>query len=358
MTCPHCGAAGARDQLLLGRLRCDACGASTARAGGSLRELVTLSARFTGALVARRPIYTQLVVTRRCNLSCGYCSEYDQVSPAVPLDELRRRIDALHRLRAFHICMHGGEPLLHPDLAEVVAYAAKRSQVSLITNGLLLTDEIIDALNAAPLFAMQVSVDALAPDPTLYVQKSLKTLRGKLERLRARARFRIVVNLVLCERTRGEFRRMVDEIDAMGLPLTVGIMHDEHGAAAVTGEDYLALYRYYRERFQSPHAIEFGYGEALLRGEQPAWKCRAGARYLYVDEGGRVQLCPTQRGRIDKPVVDYTEADLRANYESEKGCEAGCSVMCAYRPSAIDNAPLATVRSVVAGLVKRSERRA
>ena len=46
------------------------------------------------------------------------------------------------------------------------------------------------------------------------------------------------------------------------------------------------------------------------------------------------------------------------NYESEKGCEAGCSVMCAYRPSAIDNAPLATVRSVVAGLVKRSARRA
>jgi MoaA/NifB/PqqE/SkfB family radical SAM enzyme len=355
MICPRCGAAGARDQLLTGRVRCDACGSDGARAGGSLRELVGLSARFAGALLARRPIYTQLVVTRRCNLSCGYCSEYDQVSPAVPVDELRKRIDALHRLRAFHICMHGGEPLLHPSIGELVAYAARKSQVSLITNGLLLTDEIIDALDAAPLFAMQVSVDALAPDPTLYIQKSLKTLRGKLERLRARARFRIVVNVVLCARTRPHFRALVDEVAAMGLPLTVGIMHDEHGAAAVAGEDYLALYRYYRERFRSPHFVEFDYGSALLRGERPSWTCRAGARYLYVDERGHVQLCPTQRGRIDKPVVDYTDDDVRAHYDSVKGCEPGCSVMCAYRPSAIDNAPLATVRTVLGSLARATE---
>ncbi len=358
MTCPRCGAAGARDHLLFARVHCDACGATTARAGGSLGELVKLSARFTSALLARRPIYTQLVVTRRCNLSCGYCSEYDQVSPAVPVEELRRRVDALHRLRAFHICMHGGEPLLHPALADVVAYAARKSQVSLITNGLLLTDELVDALNAAPLFAMQVSVDALEPDATLYVQKSLKTLRGKLERLRARATFRVVVNLVLCERTRREFRRMVDEVAALGLPLTVGLMHDERGAAAVAGEEYLALYRYYRDRFRSPHFVEFEYGSALLRGERPAWKCRAGARYLYVDERGRVQLCPTQRGRIDKPVVDYTDDDLRAHYDSTKGCEAGCSVMCAWRPSAIDNQPLTTLRSILGSVGRRPARRA
>jgi MoaA/NifB/PqqE/SkfB family radical SAM enzyme len=305
-------------------------------------------------VVRGAPIEVQLVVTRRCNLSCGYCSEYDQVSPAVPAAELRRRLDALHRLGTFHVCMHGGEPLLHPEITDLVAYAARKSQVSMITNGLLLTDALVDKLNDAGLFALQVSVDALAPDRSLYVQKSLKTVRGRLLRLRDRARFRVFVNLVLCEQTRAEFPRMVDAVRALGLPLTVGIMHDEHGAAAVRGDDYGALYDYYRDQFRSPHFVEYEYGAALLRGEQPDWTCRAGARYLYVDEGGRVQLCPTQRGRIDKPVVDYDAADLRAHDGGKKGCEAGCAVMCAYRPSAIVNQPLVAARALVRSLRRPS----
>jgi MoaA/NifB/PqqE/SkfB family radical SAM enzyme len=328
------------------------------RGGSSLMEMAELAARFAGALVTRRPIYTQLVVTRRCNLSCGYCSEYDSSSQPVPFESLRERIDALHRLEAFHICMHGGEPLLHPRLPELVAYAARRSQVSLITNGLLITDELVEALNRASLFAMQVSIDTYTPDRSLYVQKSLQTLRPKLERLRHRAAFRLVVNLVLCERSKSEFRRMVDAVAELGLPLTVGLMHDDRGVAAVRGGEYQALYDYYRERFDSPHFVEYHYGSALLRGEQPEWKCRAGARYLYVDESGRVQLCPTQRGRVDTPIADYTRADVLSHYDTYKGCEAGCSVMCAYRPSAIDNQPLSTARHVLHSLTGRKERRA
>jgi MoaA/NifB/PqqE/SkfB family radical SAM enzyme len=318
------------------------------------RGHLRLVGRFAGALARRSPLFAQLVVTRRCNLSCGYCSEYDQVSPAVPAVELRRRLDALHRLGTFHVCMHGGEPLLHPDIAELVAYAGRASQVSMITNGLLLTDSVVDQLNDAGLFAMQVSVDALVPDRSLYVQKSLKTVRGRLERLRDRARFRVFVNLVLCEQTRDQFPRMVDAVAELGLPLTVGLMHDDHGAAAIAGEDYLTLYDYYRDRFRSPHFVEYEYGAALLRGERPAWTCRAGSRYLYVDEGGRVQLCPTQRGRIDKPVVEYGTADLRAHDEGKKGCESGCAVMCAYRPSAIINQPLVAARALVRSLRRPS----
>src|SRR5581483_2187897 len=99
----------------------------------------------------------------------------------------------------------------------------------------------------------------------------------RLERLRDRARFRVVVNLVLCERTREDFRAMVDTVAALGLPLTVGLVHDDKGGAAIRGDDYVTLYRYYEERFGSPHFVEFDYGLALLRGEQPEWRCRARA---------------------------------------------------------------------------------
>ena len=44
------------------------------------------------------PVLAQIVPARFCNLSCGYCNEYDKVSEPVPLDEMFRRIDHLGRL--------------------------------------------------------------------------------------------------------------------------------------------------------------------------------------------------------------------------------------------------------------------
>src|SRR5947208_12747010 len=125
-------------------------------------------------IVARgAPIEVQLVVTRRCNLSCGYCSEYDKHSPEVPYDVLAARIAAIHRLRAANIALLGGEPLLHSRIDDVVRRAATRAQVSVTTNGFLLDREIIDRLGDAGLANMQVSIDALRPGRARYIQKSL-----------------------------------------------------------------------------------------------------------------------------------------------------------------------------------------
>ena len=76
-------------------------------------------------LFTNAPMDAQLIVTRRCNLSCGYCSEYDNFSDPVPLDVLKERIDILHRLGSANITMLGGEPLMHPDIAELVRYARR-----------------------------------------------------------------------------------------------------------------------------------------------------------------------------------------------------------------------------------------
>lgn len=206
-----------------------------------IRALVNLGLRHA-------PVEAQLIVTRRCNLSCGYCTEFDDVSAMIPLATLEQRIDALHRLNVVNISVLGGEPLMHPDLPAIVAYGDRHAQVSVTTNGFTITEELIADLNRAGLANMEVSIDSVTPDRTGYIQKCLKTVRPKLAMLRKLARFDVHINLVLCPQTKDDFVGTVRELDGLGFPVAINLLHDSHGAIAIGGEDYARLWeRYYAE---------------------------------------------------------------------------------------------------------------
>lgn len=300
----------------------------------------------------RAPIEAQLIVTRRCNLSCGYCSEYDGHSLEIPVATLKQRIDALHELGVLNVALLGGEPLLHSRIAEVVAYADRRAQVSITTNGFLLSDRLIEDLNTAGLANMQVSIDALEPDSGRYIQKTLKPLLPKLKRLAERAAFDVHLNVVLCEETRERFEEMFTELRCFPFLMSMNLLHDDQGRVKVGGPSFEAVWNRHFEGGRAFSYLERDYGRRLLRGEHPHWRCRAGARFLYVDEDGRVQYCSAQRGRLGVPLADYTRANLKREYRSDKGCEQGCALLCVYRTSLLDNAPLALARSFFEGVRK------
>ena len=300
-------------------------------------------------LFTNAPLDAQLIVTRRCNLSCGYCSEYDSTSQPVPLTDLQRRIDVLHRLGSANITLLGGEPLVHPDIAEIVAYAGRKSNTSVVTNGFLLRNGVIEALNEAGLNNLTVSIDTLHADPTRYIQKSLRSLRTRLERLQRLARFDVHVTAVLCEPSRDDFRQLVREVQGYGFRMSINLIHNAKGYVTIGGQPYLDLYEDFYADGQPFTYLDYEYGKKLLQGERPEWKCRAGARYLYVDEFGKVQLCASQLGRLDKPIEEYTAADLKEQSQTAKGCEEGCSVGCAFRCSLVDNDKPAFVKAVLRG---------
>lgn len=130
-----------------------------------------------------------------------------------------------------------------------------------------------------------------------------------------------------------------EEINMLGFPASVGLVHDIHGHIEIEGEPYLSLWEYFYTISRSFLSIEREYGTRLLQGERPEWHCRAGSRYLYVDEYGKAQFCSAQRGRLNKDITAYTSADLRHYGRLKKGCESGCTLSCTYRCSAIDNDP-------------------
>src|SRR6202012_2381400 len=133
------------------------------------------------ALVStKHPILVHIIPMRRCNLACGYCNEYDDVSKPVPLEEMKRRLDFLADMGTSVITISGGEPLMHPELEEVIRHIRSRGMIAgMITNGFLLSVDRINKLNAAGLEHLQISIDNVTPDDMSL--KSLKTLDSRLE---------------------------------------------------------------------------------------------------------------------------------------------------------------------------------
>jgi MoaA/NifB/PqqE/SkfB family radical SAM enzyme len=281
------------------------------------------------------PFLVQLVVTRRCNLACGYCTEFDDFSAPVPSDILEGRIDRIRSLGAFSLEFTGGEPLLHPDLASLVAYAKRRGllRVMLISNGFLLNEERVEALNRAGLDHLQVSVDGIEPNDV--TMKTLKPLRAKLEVLARTARFKVTLSGVVGSTDSEDALEVVAFAKAHGFRPRVLLIHGADGQLQLD-PGKRALYRRVRHaiggRFDEAH----DYRDRLLRGEPAPFKCRAGARYLYVDEFGVVRWCAQQRDRFGVPLDDYTPAELRRQFHTRKGCEAFCTVGCARTNSAPD----------------------
>jgi molybdenum cofactor biosynthesis enzyme MoaA len=292
---------------------------------------------FNTIFIRKSFLEAQIIVTRRCNLSCGYCTEFDNHSKSVPFAEVATWIDALHRLGVVQIALLGGEPLLHEDIDKIVAWANRASQTSMTTNGFLIREDIIRRLNDVKLDHMQLSIDTLKPRANMYIQKSLKTLRKKIELLLKHAEFSVHANIVLCEESKPEFKEIVAELRRYNIPVTVNLLHDDTGKTIISGPEYVELWDYHLKHSKVISFIEEDYGRELLEGRTKDWHCRAGGRHIYIDEFGNAQYCASQRGRLNKPIVEYTRKDIKEQSNTKKGCESGCSIFCVYRASLVDN---------------------
>src|SRR5579863_5803884 len=118
------------------------------------RRLKALHRNLRGARMMARafastdhPLLAHIIPIRRCNLACEYCNEYDDFSKPVPTEEMFRRVDKLAALGTSVITISGGEPLLHPELDDVIRRIRKNGMIAgLITNGYLLVPERIQRL--------------------------------------------------------------------------------------------------------------------------------------------------------------------------------------------------------------------
>ncbi|MBM3262062.1 MAG: radical SAM protein [candidate division Zixibacteria bacterium] len=292
----------------------------------------------------KKPIACHLYVTDRCNLDCVYCTEYDNSVPHPPLEDLKRWIDKIKELGCIRIGLQGGEPLLHPDIVEIVRYCKSADlRTSMSTNGFLLSSELIAGLEDAGLDSMQISVDRMTPIPS--TRKSLKTVIPKLELLK-KSGLRFNLTGVLFKETLAESKAVLDYGLSEGISAHVRLIHagpDKHYGADPGEKEALeamiGLQVAEKKRGKKIHTNWhiLRYQQALLNEESLDWTCVAGYKYFFVSAKGKFWLCSMNR----HPNIDLTDVtpELLQSFFYKKECQTGCGVYCVVSESLANNHP-------------------
>lgn len=287
---------------------------------------LTAAARLLAAHWRATPtlLSANLYLTHRCNLRCLYCSSPYRNVPELATAQWRTVIDQLADLGCRRIAILGGEPLLRPDVGQVIHHVRTRGMACVLTSNGLLVPRRLDDLRG--LSTLVLSLDA--PGPANDAQRGtgvFAAVRRALAAARA-AEIPVKLNAVMSALTAPYLDALLAFCEAHDLHVTVNVMRSGapdlcHRAATIKAEDDAirqlldrlaaaardnprvlfseATYRYAkiwgdygRDRFE---AHELPADDPRLR-EGP--RCQAGRFYLSIDPDGAAYPCVVTAGRI------------------------------------------------------------
>ncbi|HEV7499032.1 MAG TPA: radical SAM protein, partial [Vicinamibacteria bacterium] len=184
----------------------------------------------------------------------------------------------------------------------------------------------------------QISIDNVEPDEVSL--KSLRLLEPKLRWLAEGALFAVNINSVVG----GGIKDSRDALAVtrrareLGFSSSVGILHDGSGQLRPLAAGELDVYReLQRLRPFNINRVDRLWQDNLAEGRPNQWRCRAGARYFYVDEFGLVHYCSQFRTSAGVPLEQYAQADVRREYHARKSCAPYCTINCAQQSALLDN---------------------
>jgi radical SAM protein with 4Fe4S-binding SPASM domain len=191
------------------------------------RSLVTIYHRvapLASRFVRIPPLRLTIVLTNKCNLSCGHCFQKDQLNQKMKgemtTDEWLEVIESVSRFTVVDLI--GGEAFLHRDLGRILEACRRRGLlVSITTNATLLTDQAIESILDAGVHYLMISVDGLGRDHDLYrgrpglfekVMDSIDRIQ-KAKKSRGRRRPFISIKALLMNKTLGSMPDFIDHFE-------------------------------------------------------------------------------------------------------------------------------------------------
>jgi len=283
---------------------------------------------FTAGLFRRRPSSVLLEVTNRCNMQCAFCGFWSRAAPPdeeLTLDEYRRVEEELSGLNTFLVSIEGGEPLLRPDLVEIVRVFGARHLPILYTNGWRVDERVAAELFGAGLVQVGVSIDfpdaerhdRMRARPGAHAQawRAVEWLRDAAPH----GGRQVHVMTILMEENRHGIEKLVRRSAAAGVGHCLTLLSRKGfpranragGPRPVSPpvSDWLTgLWKRYRHlRFHRTYLTLMD--SWLTGGAMPA--CRAGRQEFNIDHVGNVSPC---LDKIDLLVGNVRSEPLAALY--------------------------------------------
>jgi len=316
---------------------------------------------FLSAVAGRkRPIYAHFGLTHRCNLRCRMCDIASLAGSAheATTEQIRTIADTLRSLGVIAVSLGGGEPLLRDDLGEIIGIFIKKGiQVRLLTNGILLKEDILKDLVSRGLKDVSISLDTLSADKQSYIcaqdgaWDTIINSMNLIARTVPRRGRLLLVNTTVSRLNLDELPSLARFSGKLGYYISFvpiepanarhcGLQSEDYsGEFKITPEDHQTVDRSYGELikmkkgrnniFNSTRFLEDS--REFLKNTRKNWQCDAGRLYVSVDPQGDFSICHhfPPEGQLDHNTRGFlrSEAFKARRLKLINGCP-GCMRPC------------------------------
>jgi MoaA/NifB/PqqE/SkfB family radical SAM enzyme len=290
-----------------------------------LKALSYAGRMLVSAMTGRPRLFiSYLLLTNRCNLRCTYCSSPYMKNSEMTTDQWVGVIDELASLGCGRVSITGGEPLLRPDVGEVLERARQRGMSSVLCSNGLLVKRRIEEVRLADTLVLSLDGVGHANDE-VRGEGVFEAVKEAIEVAKSEG-ISVKVNAVLSETTAPGLDEWLDFVRKNEVCMTVNMVRSGapglwHEAASIKPADEEIRHTFGRlaEMARSDPRLLFSettyrYGarwrdysldrleedelplEDPLRRDGP--QCQAGRYYIYIEPDGTVSPCINTVGII------------------------------------------------------------
>lgn len=258
----------------------------------------------------------EISLTNRCNCRCQHCfaaleNGLDESKDELSTTESKSLLDEIAKIGGIEVCFSGGEPLLREDIVELVAYAHKKGLVSrVITNGILLNEEIVVELKKAGMNWCSLSIDSPRSEIHDRFRGSEGCFNKVVQGLRVLIKHEIPCSIITVARKELIYSGELEEIVHLGKALGVTIVRINFPVPIGRFRDMQdqVLNREEREKVRS--LLKYGFVSMESPKEQTS--CTAAITKINVLPNGDVTPCvfvPLSYGNVrQKKFIDIWNA--------------------------------------------------